>query len=213
MTTIGILGSGNVARALAGRLREAGHEMTVGSRDPEGPVAAEWAGTGVRVAGLPEAAGSAEVVVNAMPGWASLEVLTGLATLSPGQVLIDIANATEFDANGFASAPLYPGGSLAEEIQRALPGVRVVKTLNTMHESVMADPGRLASPPSAFVSGDDTGAKQVVIGLLGDLGWPRDWIIDLGGVRTARVPEAFVLMVGDLVRALGPVPFGLSVAR
>lgn len=109
--------------------------------------------------------------------------------------------------------PLYPGSSLAEEIQQALPDVRVVKTLNTVHDSVMADPGKLTIAPSVFVSGNDADAKQVVGSLLGDLGWPPEWIIDLGDVTTARVPEAFVLMVGSLVRALGPVPFAMAIAR
>ncbi|MEU7747936.1 NAD(P)-binding domain-containing protein [Nonomuraea sp. NPDC049158] len=206
MTTIAILGSGAVARALTGRLREAGHELIVGSRAPREDAS-------VPVVGLREAAGSAEVVINAMPGPVSVEVLTGLAAELAGKVLVDVANATESDSRGFAAGLLYPGGSLAEEIQRALPEVRVVKTLNTLHESIMAQPDRPAHPPTAFLSGNDADAKKAVGGLLADLGWAAEWIIDLGGVETARVPEAFMLMVGDLVRALGPVPFGMAIAR
>ncbi|MFE2638391.1 NADPH-dependent F420 reductase [Streptomyces scopuliridis] len=212
MTTITVLGSGNVARALAGKLHDAGHKVIVGSRDPQ-KTAADWAGSGIRVTGLQDAAGSAEVVINATPGSASLHVITGLAAQLTGKVLVDIANATEFDSAGVASVLLYPGSSLAEEIQHALPDVRVVKTLNTMHDSVMADPAKLTIAPSAFVSGNDAGAKKVVGGLLAELGWAQEWIIDLGDVKTARVPEAFVLMVSSLVRALGPVPFGMAIAR
>jgi 8-hydroxy-5-deazaflavin:NADPH oxidoreductase len=212
MTTISVLGSGNVARALAGKLHDAGNTVVVGSRDPR-RTAADWPGSGVRITGLRDAAGSAEVVINATPGSVSLDVLTGLAEQLTGKVLVDIANATEFDSAGFASVLLYPGSSLAEEIQQALPDVRVVKTLNTMHDSAMADPATLTSAPSAFVSGNDRDAKKVVCGLLAELGWPPEWIIDLGDVRTARVPEAFVLLVGSLVHALGPVPFGLAIAR
>ena len=209
MTTITVLGSGNVARALTGRLRDAGHEVIVGSRAPD-KIADDL---GVRVAGLREAAESAEVVINALPGPVSVEVLTGLAAELAGKVLVDVANATESDSYGLASALLYPGGSLAEEIQRALPDVRLVKTLNTMHASVMADPALLATPPTAFLSGDDADAKKTVGGLLGELGWAPEWVIDLGGVETARAPEAFLLMVGGLVRALGPVPFGMAIAH
>ncbi|GGZ92159.1 NADPH-dependent F420 reductase [Streptomyces subrutilus] len=212
MTTITVLGSGNVARALAGTLCDAGHQVVVGSRDPR-TTAADWAGSAPRVTGLHEAAASAEVVINATPGAVSLALLTGLAGHLAGKVLVDVANATATDSAGFASALLYPGGSLAEEIQRALPDVRVVKTLNTLHDSVMADPAALAVPPTAFMSGNDAAAKEVVGGLLADLGWPAEWIVDLGDVRSARVPEAFVLMVGSLVRALGPVPFGMAIAR
>jgi predicted dinucleotide-binding enzyme len=212
MTTITFLGAGNVARALAGRLHDTGHEVIVGCRDPR-KTAPDWAGSGISVTGMWEAAGSAEVVINATPGSASLDVLAGLAAQLTGKVLIDIANATDVDSAGFASVLLYPGSSLAEEIQQALPEVHVVKTLNTMHVSVMADPANLAVTPCAFVSGNDAGAKKTVGGLLSELGWLPEWIIDLGDVKTARVPEAFVLMVGGLVRALGPVPFGMAIAR
>ncbi|MFD1498899.1 NADPH-dependent F420 reductase [Streptosporangium lutulentum] len=213
MTTIAVLGSGHVARALVGKLRDAGHEVVVGSRDPHGSATAGWAASGVRVAGLPDAAGSAEVIVNAMPGSASVRTLTGLAAQLSGKVLLDVANAVGVDPAGFAAALLYPGGSLAEELQRALPGTRVVKTLNTVHDSVMADPARLSAPPAAFVSGNDADAKKTVTGLLTDLGWSPEWIIDLGDVETARVPEAFALMIRHLIHALGPVPFAMAVAR
>lgn len=213
MTTIAILGSGHVARALAGKFRAAGHEVVVGSRDPRSSATAGWVASAVRVVSLPDAAGSAEVVVNAMPGSASVQTLTGLAAQLSGKVLLDVANAVEFDPVGFAAALLYPGGSLAEELQRALPETRVVKTLNTVHDSVMADPGRLSTSPSAFVSGNHADAKKIVTSLLTDLGWPPEWIIDLGTVETARGPEAFVLMIRHLIHALGPVPFAMTIAR
>ncbi|WP_329144438.1 NAD(P)-binding domain-containing protein [Streptomyces niveus] len=212
MTSIAVLGSGTVSRALAGPWRAAGHEIVVGSRDPL-RAAADLPVPGVRVTALPDAARAGDVVVNTLPGAASLGVLRGLAPHLAGKVLVDVANAVETDAQGFATAPLHPGGSLAEEIQRALPAVRVVKTLNTMHASVMAAPRTLATPPSAFLSGDDAGARRTVAALLTDLGWPPEWIVDLGDVRTARAPEAFLLLVGSLVRAWGPVPFAMSVAR
>ncbi|MFD3482061.1 NADPH-dependent F420 reductase [Streptomyces sp. NPDC058665] len=212
MTTIAVLGSGSVARALADPWSDAGHTIVVGSRDP-GRTAAERPLPGVHVTGLPDAARAADLVVNALPGTASLDVLTALAPHLAGKVLVDVANAVETDAQGFASATLYPGGSLAEEIQRAVPAVHVVKTLNTVHVSLMAAPCTLTTPPSAFLSGDDPGARRTVGALLTDLGWPPEWIVDLGDLRTARAPEAFPLLVGSLVRAWGPVPFAMSVAR
>jgi 8-hydroxy-5-deazaflavin:NADPH oxidoreductase len=202
MTTIGILGSGQVSRTLAGALRGAGHQVSVGSRTPRGAAVS-----------LAEAASTGEVVVNAIPGAVSVEVLSGLADPLAGKILIDVANAVESDGHGFASALCYPGDSLAERLHLALPRTRVVKTLNTAHESVMAGPAALAVPPTAFLSGEDEAAKRVVLGLLGDLGWRPEWVIDLGGIATARVPEAFVLLISPLVRALGPVPFAIGVAR
>ncbi|GAB2819717.1 NAD(P)-binding domain-containing protein [Actinocorallia aurea] len=208
MTVIGILGAGGVAGALATGLHGAGREVVVGARRP-----AAWDVPGVPAMAPRDAAIAADVVVNALPGDVCLDVLGGLAEQLEGKIVMDVANAVVTDQVGFAVALRHPGGSLAEELQRALPGSRVVKALCTAHVSVMADPGSLAGSPDVFLSGDDAAAKTVVRGLLRDLGWPEGAVIDLGGVRTARGPEAFVLMVGDLVRALGPVPFALSVAR
>jgi predicted dinucleotide-binding enzyme len=209
---VAILGTGNVGTTLATALARAGHAVTAGSRDP-GRRAAGWTAP-VPLAGLAEAAERADIVVNATPGHESVDLLRPLAPQLAGAVLLDVANAVEQGPDGFALSLRYPESSLAEELQWALPDTRVVKTLHTLGPAeAMVAPGALATPPSAFLSGDDDAAKQVVTALLGDVGWHPEWIIDLGGLTTARVTEAFVLLVRPLVRALGPVPFGLAVAR
>lgn len=209
---IAVLGTGNVGTTLAAALARAGHCVTAGSRDP-GRRAASW-DVPVPLAGLAAAAEAAEIVVNATPGRDSVALLRPLAPQLAGAVLVDVANAVVQGPDGFAESLLHPGSSLAEELQRALPGTRVVKTLNTLGPAqAMVEPGALATPPSAFLSGDDDAARQVVAALLRDLGWRPEWVVDLGGLATARVTEAFVLLVRPLVRALGPVPFGLAVAR
>jgi predicted dinucleotide-binding enzyme len=210
--TIAVLGTGNVGTALAGALARAGHTVTAGSRDP-GRRAGSWT-VPVPLTGLADAAEPADVVVNATPGHESVRLLHPLAPQLAGTVLVDVANAVELGPDGFATSLRYPGSSLAEELQRALPAARVVKTLNTLGPAeAMVAPGALATPPSAFLSGDDDAARALVAALLADLGWRADWIVDLGELATARVTEAFVLLVRPLVQALGPVPFGLAVAR
>jgi len=211
-STIAVLGTGTVGTALARALAAAGHEVLAGSRDPTGR-AAGWS-VPVPLTGLAEAAERADVVVNATPGRESVGLLRPLARQLAGSVLVDVANAVEQGPDGFAVSLRHPGSSLAEELQRALPDTRVVKTLNTVGPAeAMVTPTAFATPPSAFVSGDDEAARRLVAALLEDLSWHPEWIIDLGGLATARATEAFVLLVRPLVRALGPVPFGLSVAR
>ena len=211
-STIAVLGTGNVGSVLAGALARAGHAVTAGSRDPARR-AATWT-VPVPLTGLAEAAEYADVVVNATPGHESVRLLSPLAPQLAGAVLVDVANAVEQGPDGFATALRYPGSSLAEELQRALPDTRVVKTLNTIGPAeAMVTPAALTIPPSAFLSGDDDTAKATVAALLGDLGWHRDQILDLGGLDTAGVTEAFVLLVRPLVRALGPAPFALTVAH
>ncbi len=107
----------------------------------------------------------------------------------------------------------YPGGSLAEKLQAALPDTRVVKTLNTMLFMVMTAPESLATPPTVYVSGNDENAKETVTGLLGDLGWQRGWIENLGDISTARATEAMILVVPHILRRHGFKPFALSLAR
>ena len=156
---------------------------------------------------------TAQVVINATPGEDSLERLSALREALRGKVLVDVSNATHDGPEGLPGELVYPGSSLAERLQAALPETSVVKTLNTMLFSVMADPGSLEQPPTVFLSGEDPQAKQVVRALLGDLGWRPGWIWDLGGIQTARATEAVMLLVPQVIRSSGFAPFAVSIAR
>ncbi|MEU5336817.1 NAD(P)-binding domain-containing protein [Streptomyces asoensis] len=198
MNKITVLGSGRVGGNLAAALTAAGHEVTVAGRSPEASA---------------EAVRTARIVVNATPGAGSLERLTALREELHGKILVDVSNATVEGPDGLPAALLHPGTSLAEQLQTALPGTRVVKTLNTMLYTVMTAPSALGQPPTAFLSGEDQQAKQTVGGLLADLGWSPEWIVDLGGIETARATEAAVLFVPHVIRASGFAPFAVSIAR
>ncbi|MBD0736992.1 NADPH-dependent F420 reductase [Streptomyces sp. CBMA29] len=211
MTTIGILGAGRVGTGLANKLSAAGHQVTLGGRTPA-DTAARAAPT-VVLADQPTAARGADIVINATPGDSSLERLTGLRAELSGKILVDVSNATRDAEDGLPGDLCYPGSSLAEHLQAALPDTRVVKTLNTMLFMVMTAPGILATPPTAFVSGDDENAKKTVTGLLADLGWQPAWIEDLGGIGTARATEAMILAVPHVLRRNGFTPFAVSLSR
>lgn len=210
--TIAVLGSGRVGSALASALSAAGHPVVVGTRDIDA-AQERWAESAVTVADVSGAIAAAALVINAMPGDTSLERLTAERDALAGKVLLDVSNATIRTESGMPGGLLYPETSLAEELQSALPETRVVKGLNTMLFSAMGDPGSLAVPPTAFLSGDDTSAKDLVRGVLVGIGWRDDWIIDLGGVATARGTEAMALIVPSLIGAIGFAPFAISVAR
>lgn len=214
MTRIGILGAGRVGANLAGRLSTAGHQVTLGVRNPEEP-AALAAGIAPRIAFADHrtTARTADVVINATPGDTSLDRLAGLRTELSGKILVDVSNATRDGDDGLPGDLRHPGSSLAEQLQAALPDTRVVKTLNTMLFMVMTAPETLATPPTAYLSGDDQDAKKTVTGLLGDLGWQPAWIEDLGGITTARATEAMILVVPHILRRHGFEPFAVSLAR
>ncbi|MFE3110705.1 NADPH-dependent F420 reductase [Kitasatospora indigofera] len=198
MTTIAVLGNGRVGGNLATALTRAGHEVTVADRTP-GAAA--------------DAARTARIVINATPGAGSLERLADLRAELRGKILVDVSNATVDGPDGLPADLIHPGSSLAEQLQEALPETYVVKTLNTMLYPVMTAPAMLTRAPDAFLSGEDPQAKQTVHDLLLDLGWRKEWITDLGGIRTARATEAAILFVPHVIRSGGFAPFAISIAR
>jgi predicted dinucleotide-binding enzyme len=211
-TTIAILGSGRVATSLATGFAKAGYQLVIGARKPDEARLA-WKGPDA-VFAMPEAAiAAAEIVFNATPGDTSVARLGVLADALGGKLLIDVANATGRDNHGRPLGLLYPDDSLAERLQNALPETRVVKTLNTMLAPVMSNPGMLTATPTAFLSGNDADAKATVRALLTAMGWNAGSILDLGGIETARGPEAVMLMVPDIMKASGFTPFAVSVVR
>jgi predicted dinucleotide-binding enzyme len=176
---------------------------------------AQWhaAHSDISVAAFAEAAASSDIIVNATNGTGSLDALAaaGAANLA-GMVVVDIANPLDFSQGFPPSLNPVNTDSLGEQIQRAFPDARVVKTLNTMNASVMVDPASVAGGDhSVFVSGNDADAKTVVAGLLADLGH-RD-IIDLGDITTARGTEMLLPIWLRLWGAFGNADFNFKIAR
>ncbi|MFC5216499.1 NADPH-dependent F420 reductase [Streptomyces coerulescens] len=200
---IGLLGTGNVARALAHGWRAAGHDVLLGSRKPQ-----ERTELGLPVADLSATAAHAEVLVNATPGTASVELLHSIgASALAGKPLIDIGVGLTDDYSELS----HPNSSLAELIQEAFPRTPVVKTLCTMDSTVMIAPDSLDGPSTVFLSGDDAEAKRTTGRLLTDLGWPPSSQLDIGGITTARGQEHFALLFMGIAGGLGAHAFNIKV--
>ncbi|QKZ23771.1 NADPH-dependent F420 reductase [Streptomyces chartreusis] len=200
---IGLLGTGNVARALAQGWRAAGHDVLLGSRKPE-----ERTELGLPVADLSATAAHADVLVNATPGTVSVELLHSIgASALAGKPLIDIGVGLTDDYTEL----IHPDSSLAELIQEAFPRTPVVKTLCTMDSTVMIAPDSLDGPSTVFLSGDDTEAKRTAGRLLTDLGWPESSQLDIGGITTARGQEHFALLFMGIANGLGAHAFNIKV--
>lgn len=209
-----VLGTGMVGNALAARLAELGHEVTMGTRDPAATQAREGyeAIAGVELASFADAAAGAEVVINATNGDATLTVLeqAGAANLA-GKPLIDISNGLDF-SGGFPPLVTSPqDDSIGEQVQRAFPEAKVVKTLNTLNASVMTHPEALPEPTSVFVSGNDADAKAAVTAMLHELGHAD--VIDLGDITTARGTEWMMPFWLRLMQALGTPAFNYRIVR
>jgi predicted dinucleotide-binding enzyme len=210
---IAILGTGTVGRALAGRLVELGHEVTVGTRDVDATRARpEWGAGTPGLARFADAAAGAELVVHASGGSAALDVLVAVGEDNlAGKVLLDVSNPLDFSGGFPPSLFVKDTDSLAERIQRTFPAARVVKSLNTVNAELMVDPGALGEEHTMFVAGDDPEAKRVVSGLLGEFGW-RD-VIDLGDLTGARGMEMFLPLWLRVFGSLGTAAFGVKVVR
>jgi predicted dinucleotide-binding enzyme len=210
---IAVLGTGPVGQTVAAKLSELGHSVFVGTRDP----AATLARTEPDMFGNPpfkvwrdkhlsiefgtfaQAAAHGEMVVNSTSGTGSMEALKAAGENLNDKILIDIANPLDFSKGMPPSLTVCNTVSLGEQIQRAFPRAKVVKTLNTMNAYLMVGPQKLANGDhTVFVSGNDLAAKEGVMGLLKSFGWQD--IVDLGDITTARGTE---MMLPVWVRIYG----------
>lgn len=214
---IGVLGTGMVGKALAGKLVELGHEVTMGSRSAGNEAAVEWAGGAGESAHegtFEDAARFGELIVNATAGVASVDALraAGAENLA-GKVVVDVSNPINPDSGMPPSLEFCNTESLAERIQAAFPDALVVKTLNTVNAGVMVDPASVPGSHNVFLSGEDDGAKARVRELLQGFGWPDADIVDLGGVETARGAEMYLSLWLRLMLAGGSAQFNIAVVR
>jgi len=195
-----------VAQGLSARLAELGHDVVIGTRDAEKLRGWQSSNQRVKIGSFAETATHGEMVVNATNGAASIIALTmaGEENLA-GKILVDVSNPLDF-SNGFPpSLTIFGTDSLAEQIQRAFPAMRVVKTLNTVTARVMTHPLEVASGDHhIFVSSNDADAKLQVTELLRSFGWIH--IFDLGDLSTARGTEAYLLL---WVRLYGAMNTGM----
>ena len=214
---IGVLGTGMVGTTIGTKLVALGHEVRMGSRTADHPDATAWAaplGPRASHGTFADAAAFGEWVFNCTFGAAALEVLAsaGVDHLA-GKVLVDVSNPLDFSEGMPPTLLVGSRDSLGEQIQRAHPTARVVKTLNTVTASMMVDPGSVANGEhEVFVCGNDAAAKREVARLLTEgFGWKH--VLDLGDISNARGTEAYLLLWTRLYMALGTPEFNLRIVR
>jgi len=212
---IAVLGTGSVGQRIATKLVELEHEVTMGSRSADNEAMHEWLdGMGEKAAGdtFAEAAAAAELVFNCTSGAASLEALAAAGTENlAGKVLVDVSNALDFSQGMPPTLSVCNDDSLGERIQAAFPEAKVVKSLNTINNQVMTEPGRLPGAHNVFVCGEDEEAKETVTELLVEFGWPRESVVDLGGIEAARGTEMYLPLWLRLMGALGSADFNIQI--
>ena len=213
---IGILGTGMVGQTIGTRLIELGHHVMLGSRLPNNEKGRAWA----RVHGgqashgtFAEAAKFGEILFNCTSGMGSLSALEFPSKSDlTNKVLIDVANPLDFSRGMPPTLTVSNTDSLAEQIQRMHPLLRVVKALNTMNVDVMVHPERLHGPHDVFICGNDDLAKNTVTEILTDwFGWES--VIDLGDISNARGMEMVLPLWISLQRKLGTTHFNFKIVK
>jgi len=128
------------------------------------------------------------------------------------KILVDVSNPLDFSDGFPPSLTVFGKDSLAEQIQRAFPMTRVVKTLNTVTARVMTHPLEVADGDHhVFISANDVEAKSQVVDLLRSFGWTN--IFDLGDLSTARGAEAYALLWVRLYGAMNTGMFNIKIMR
>jgi NADPH-dependent F420 reductase len=180
---IGIIGAGNVGRALATASARAGHAVSLSSTDPADAQRVAAAASARPAASNDDAIADAEVVILAVPFDAVQPIVDQLGARLAGKILIDVTNR-------FAPEQL-DGSSNAELTQQMVPNTSVMKAFNTIFAAHQADPTVDGIQLDGFVAGDDAGAKEKVLALVGSLGFRP---IDAGPLTMSRALEGLGLL-------------------
>jgi len=194
---IAVLGTGMVGDTIGSKLVELGHLVMMGSRtkDNEKAKAFEARHPSKAHAGtFADAAAFGEIIFNCTSGTGSVEALKSAGDINiNGKILIDLANPLDFSKGMPPSLTILNTNSLAEEIQKTFPLVKVVKALNTMWCGLMVNPNMInEGDHHTFISGNDASAKDEVRSILKSFGWAEKNILDLGDLSTARGTEMYL---------------------
>jgi predicted dinucleotide-binding enzyme len=214
MSSVGVLGTGMVGRAMATRLADLGVDVMVGARSAGSSSLALFADLDVKTGSFSDAAAHADLLVNATNGIHSLAVLESIGAESlAGKTVIDLSNELEPTEGGYPSPAASPQRSIGRRLQEAFPETYVVKSLNTMNCAVMVDPSIVPGDHVVFLSGDDAAAKDRVREFLAAFGWRGEQMVDLGGIATAAGPEMMMSVWISVMsaRGRGASPFNWAI--
>ena len=191
---VGVLGSGDVAKTLAGGLLKHGHTVKVGSRNPA--KLTDWSAKagGSSIGTFAEAAAFGELVVLAVKGDAAAEALTLAGAKNfAGKTVIDACNPIE-------NAPPEKGvlrfftdinKSLMETLQGQFSEAHFVKAFNSVGAPCMINPEFAGGRPTMFICGNNEGAKKQVAQINEQFGWET---ADMGPAEAARAIEPLCML-------------------
>jgi predicted dinucleotide-binding enzyme len=194
---IGILGSGIVGQVLATGFLKHGHSAMLGTRDPAKREVQNWLqmNPGGKVGTFQDAAVFGEMILLATAGRVAENALelAGVENLA-GKTIIDATNPIDDSApptEGVLRFTTGPNESLGETIQAKVPRSHIVKAFNSVGNAHMVNPQFQNGPPTMFLCGNNSEAKNRVSALLRQFGWDP---FDCGGIVAARAIEPLCML-------------------
>lgn len=192
MSTISIIGSGNMATAIGTRAAKHGHTIELMSRDPaKAQAAADRIGHGATVSPF-GARPAGDIVFLAVLYQGAVDVVTHYGDALADKILVDITNPFNADASGVVTTP---GNSVSQQIAAAAPkSAHVVKAFNSIFRHIIAED----KPLDVFFAGDSTDAKAPFAAFLQSLGMRP---LDVGGLDMTYVLEWAGILIMGLARS------------
>lgn len=166
MTTVSIIGNGNMGTAIGGIVAAGGNTVEFVGRDASEPI-------------------NGEIVVLAVPHPAIAEIVEARGAQLAGKIVVDITNPLDFTT--FDSLVVPADGSKASELDEALPHSHVLKAFNTNFAATLSSKTVGGQPTTVLVAGDDADAKQALIDVVRAGGVSA---VDAGALKRARELEA-----------------------
>jgi hypothetical protein len=212
---VGIIGSGDVGRALGAKFASLGHDVKIGTRDVKKKEVVKWLKETkgkVSAGSFPDAAAHGEVVFLCTVGSAAETAVEMAGPERIGsKVLVDVTNPLDFSKGMPPGLFVGTSESMAERLQAKLPKAKVVKAFNIVNNAQMVAPKMKDGTPTMIIAGNDVRAKKKVSSILREFGWED--VIDAGDIAGARWLEAWVPLWVRLCQATGSWNVAMRILR
>ena len=202
MSSISIIGSGNMASAIGALAVKGGNAIEIIGRDPAKAAALASALGNGATAGTWGTAPSGDIVILAVMFDSAVPVVSQYGEALAGKIIVDITNP--FNASGTGLA-IPHDTSVAQLVADVAPAnAHVVKAFNTLFRDVLAAGG----PLDVFMAGDDVQAKARLSAFITSLGLRPQ---DTGDLSMAHWLEGAGLLAVAVGRSAGNFNFSLGV--
>jgi predicted dinucleotide-binding enzyme len=199
MTTISIIGAGNMATAIGTRAAAHGHTVEIMSRDAaKAKAAADQIGASATV-GEYGTKPVGDIVFLAVLYASAVDIVRHYGDALAGKIVIETTNPFNEDASGVVTTP---GNSVTQQIAAVAPeSTQIVKAFNTVFRDVLVADG----PLDVYFAGGDSAARAQVMTFLESLGMRP---LDGGGLETTHALEWAAILLMGLARNGGG--FGIA---